>query len=234
MKILNPEKNRISCYSIRRLPLLVLLACSAFFPVSCSKTVSVYSPPPFDLNRYERLGIITFTDNADPSVSSYATEQFQNQIHSAQPGIPILQIGNQREVLGSVHAGRLDYEAIKKIGRKYDVPAVFCGNLQYSDIETDVRLKSLRDLNADVNATLHATLSVQLYETGGGASIWSDSVSWKRKLGEIGINKRGNVHAGMKGYHDAYRKLIPDMTYDVTREFRGRYIQKRVADNGPR
>jgi len=229
MKILN-QGNRMPYNLMRRLLPIVLLGWSVCFTLSCSKTVRVYYPPPLDLSRYERLGIIAFTDNADPSVSSYATQQFQNQIHSAQAGIPVLQMGTEKEVLRSIEADRLDFEAFQKIGRKYNVAAVFNGNVQYSDVETDVRLKSVRDLNADVNATLHATLSVQLYETGGGASVWSNSVSWKRKLGQISVNRSGNVSAGMTGYHDAYRKLIPDMTYDVTRDFRGRYIKEKAAD----
>jgi len=203
-----------------------LLACIAFLTASCSRTVRVYSPPHFDLNGYERLGIITFADNANPSVGSYATRQFQNQIHAAQAGIPILEIGDEAEVLRSIQADRLDYEAFRKIGRKYNVAAVFYGKVEYSDIQTDVRLNSIRDLNAKVNATLHSTMSAQLYETEGGATVWSDSVSWNRKLGGVSVNKTGNVSAGMTGYHDAYRKLIPDMAYDVTREFRGRYVMQ--------
>ena len=219
---------------IGRLLPVVLLIWSVGFTISCSKTVRVYYPPHVDLSRYERLGIIDFNDNADPSVSSYATQQFQSQVHFAQAGIPILQLGTEKEVLSRINVNRLDFEAFQKIGREYNVAAVFYGSVLYSDIETDVRLKSLRDLNANVNATLHANMSAQLYETDGGATVWSDSVSWQRKLGGISVNKTGNVSAGMTGYHDAYRKLIPDMTYDVTKEFRGRYIQEKIADNGPR
>jgi hypothetical protein len=211
----------------------LLIAC-VLFTASCSKTARVYYPPNFDLNRYERLGIISFADNAKPSVSSYATQQFQDQIHSAQTGTPILQLGDEKEVLRSIDSDRLDFKAFQKIGRMYDVAAVFCGNVLYSDIKADVQLKSLRDLRTDVNTTLHATLSVQLYETAGGAAVWSDSVSWKRRLGAISADKQGNVSAGMSGYHDAYRKLIPDMAYDVTREFRGRYVQEKIADNASR
>ncbi len=226
-----------SCRSypyIRRLLPIVLLISSVCFTISCSKTARVYYPPHIDLSRYDRLGIINFTDNADPSVSSYATQQFQSQIHSAQAGIPILQIGSEEEVLRRIKADRLDFEAFQKIGREYNVTAVFCGSVQYSDIETDVRLNSIRDLNANVNATLHATMSAQLYETDGGATVWSDAVSWRRKLGGISVNKTGNVSAGMTGYHEAYKKLIPDMAYDITNEFRGRYIRETIADNRPR
>jgi len=228
------QVKRISRHCFIRLLAAGLLACSFCLTLSCSKTVRVYSPPHFDLNRYERLGIITVADNADPSVGSYATQQFQNNIHAAQAGIPVLEIGDEAQVLRSIGADRLDFEAFREIGRKYNVAAVFYGKVEYSDIETDVRLNSIRDLNAKVNATLHATLSAQLYETGGGATVWSDSVSWKRKLGEISVNKAGNVRAGTAGYHDAYRKLIPDMAYDVTREFRGSYVTQKLADNGPR
>jgi hypothetical protein len=230
MKILKSANDR-TCLFIHRSLTIGLLACGICFTTACSKTVRVYQEPSVDLNRYERLAIIAFTDNADPSVSSYATQQFQDQIHAAQGGIPILQIGSENEVLRSVGANRLDFEAFRKIGRKYNVTAVFFGDILYSDIETDVKLKSIRDLNANMKATLHATMSVQLYETDGGATVWSDSVSWKRNLGAISVNKRGDVSGGMKGYHDAYRKLIPDMTYDVTRAFRGRYIQQQIADN---
>lgn len=233
MKKQNPGKSRTYSIMHRLLP-IVLLVCSVCFAISCAKTVRVYSPPPFDLGGYGRLGIIDFTDNADPSVSAYATQQFQDQVHSAQTGIPILQMGTEKEVLRRIHADRLDFKAFQKIGREYNVAAVFCGNVLYSDIQTDVRLKSVRDLRANVNATLHATLSAQLFETDGGAAVWSNSVSWNRKLGQINVNRRGNISAGMRGYHDAYRKLIPDMAYDVTREFRGRYTLQRIADNGAR
>jgi len=133
-----------------RQSLILLWIC--FSAISCSKTVRVYHPPHFDLTRYECLGIIAFSDNADPSVSSYATQQFQNQIHSAQAGIPILHLGTENEVLRSVNADRLDFKALQKIGRKYNVVAVFQGSVMYSDIETDLRLKSIRNLKADVDA----------------------------------------------------------------------------------
>lgn len=225
MKILNSRNIYIHNYIS-----ILLLGWIIFFTTSCSKTVSVYYPPHFDLTRYERLGIIAFTDNADPSVSSYATQQFQNQIHSAQAGIPILPLGTEAEVLKSVNADRLDFKTFQEIGRKYNVIAVFHGSVMYSDVEKNVGLNRIQDLNVNVNATLHSTLSVQLNETQDGATVWSDSASWKRELGGVSVNTKGNVSAGMKGYHDAYRKLIPDMAYDVSNSFRGRYVKERVRD----
>lgn len=206
----------------------LLLSLMVFFVASCSTTVKVYQPPRLDLAQYGRLGLITFSDNAPSSVAAYATEQFQNQIQSAQAGIPIVELGTEEKILQKIGSGQLDPEAMQKIGQRYKVSAVFVGKVVYSDVETDVKLEDIMELKADVNSTLNATLSVKLFETEGGATIWSNSTSWKRKLGKVSIDRNTGVSVGTKGYDDAYKKLIPDMVWDVTHDFRGRYVKKRV------
>lgn len=208
---------------------LMLVMAFTFF-ASCAKTVNVYHPPRLDLTRYGRMGMITFNDNAQPSVAEYATQQFQNQIHSAQVGIPIVQLGTEAAVLNSIGSNRLDQEALVKIGERFKVSAVFTGEVIYSDVETNVNVQDILDLKASADATLHATLSVNLFETEGGATVWSNSTSWKRKLGNVSVNGNTGISIGTKGYEDAYRKLIPDMVYDVTGDFRGRYIRERVSE----
>lgn len=205
-----------------------MLAVAILFLVSCAKSVNVYHPPRLDLTRYGRMGMLTFNDNAQPSVAEYATEQFQNQIHSAQVGIPIVQLGTEATVLNSIGSNRLDQEAMAKIGERFKVSAVFTGEVVYSDVETNVNLQDILDLKASADTTLNATLSVKLFETEGGATVWSDSTSWKRKLGNVSVNGNTGISIGTKGYEDAYRKLIPDMVYDVTGDFRGRYVKERV------
>jgi len=214
------------CFRI--FPGVIMLAVAILFLVSCAKSVNVYHPPRLDLTRYGRMGMITFNDNAQPSVAEYATEQFQNQIHSAQVGIPIVQLGTEATVLNSIGSNRLDQEAMAKIGERFKVSAVFTGEVVYSDVETNVNLQDILDLKASADTTLNATLSVKLFETEGGATVWSDSTSWKRKLGNVSVNGNTGISIGTKGYEDAYRKLIPDMVYDVTGDFRGRYVKERV------
>ena len=195
---------------------------------SCSRTVRVYHPPCLDLTQSGRLGMITFSDNAQPSVAEYATEQFQNQIHSAQAGIPIVELGTKEDVLKSIGSNQLDPEALQKIGKKYKVSAVFVGSVVYSDVKTDVNLEDLAEFKASLNTTLNATLSAKLIETEGGATIWSNSTAWKRKLGKLRVGEDTGVSVGTRGYDDAYRKLVPDMVYAVTSDFRGRYVNERV------
>ncbi len=205
-----------------------LLATAIFFSASCSRTISVYYPPRLDLAPYGRLGMITFSDNAQPSVAEYATEQFQNQVHAAQMGIPIVELGTEEAVLKHVRSDRLDSEAMKKIGQEYDVSAVFHGSVVYSDVKPNVTVKDITKFRASVDATLHATLSVKLIETEGAATVWSDSTSWQRKLAKVRVDENAGISVGTQGYDDAYRKLIPDMVHDVTRDFRGMYVKERV------
>ena len=199
--------------------------------VACSHTIKVYQPPSMDLSQYGRLGMITFSDNAPRSVAAYATEQFQNQIQSAQKGTPIVELGTEESVLAGIGAKELDLNAMRKIGQKFNVSAVFVGKVDYSEVNTKVSLEDITRLKANVNATLNATLSVKLYETEGGATIWSNSTSWKRKLGKVSIEKNVGVSIGTRGYDDAYKKLIPDMVWEVSQDFRGRYVKKRVKNN---
>lgn len=193
-----------------------------------TETVVVNHPPRLDLFPYKPIGVIAFTDNAVPSLGQYATEQFQNRIHAAQTGLPLLYLGSQSEVLSSVGMRELNFEAYRKIGERYNVAAVFSGDLTYEEIDTDFNLKSIADLKADVSQVLHATLAVRLYETQSGASVWSDSARWKRKLSTMNFNTEQGVSVDADGYRDAYRQLIPDMIEDVTRVFRSYSTREKI------
>jgi hypothetical protein len=213
--------------------LRMLLSCllsvtTLFFIASCTKTVRVSEPPRVDLTHIGRLGLITFSDNAKPSVADYATGQFQDQIHSAQALIPIVEIGTKKDVLKSIGLKQLDSAATRKIGEKYHVSALFIGDLVYSEVKPHVNLNDLVNLKANVSETLNATLSVKLIETEGGATVWSNSTSWKRKLGGVSVSEDTGISIANSGYEDAYRKLVPDMVYDITRDFRERYVRKEV------
>lgn len=223
---------KMKCYSrngFLRLFLTCFLSGAAiFFIASCTQTVKVHQPPRVDLAQFGRLGLITFSDNAQPSLADYVTGQFQDQIHSAQAVIPIVELGTKKNVLKSIGSNQLDSAAMEEIGKKYNVSALFIGDLVYSDVKNDVNLKDLAAFKASVSATLNATLSVKLIETEGGATLWSESTSWKRKLGGVSVSKDAGISIGNRGYNDAYKKLVPDMVYDVTRDFRGRYVRKPV------
>jgi hypothetical protein len=207
------------------LSLLTLL-----FFTSCASTVSVYYPPRYDLAQLGRLGIITFSDNANPSVADYATQKFQNELQTAQVGIPFIELGTEEKVLKSIGSDQLDMDAYRKIAQKYKVAAVFSGSVIYSDVKTDIKIEDITRLAGSVKNVLNGTLSAKLVEAESGATLWSDSTSWKRKLGGVSVDKNAGVSVGVNGYDDAYKKLVPDMAHDIINIFRGHYVKERVKE----
>ncbi len=79
------------------------------------------------MKAYETTGIIEFASNADANINQYATQQFQQQLQSAQPGTRLIELGARESVLAAVGAKQLDADAIKKIGQKYGVTAIVHG-----------------------------------------------------------------------------------------------------------
>src|SRR3954468_2457870 len=98
-----------------------LAGCSG----SGSHLVDVDVPPRFDVAALGPVGLIEFTSNADADVDRYATQQFQQRLLRAQPGTRIVDLGTMQSVLAAVGSTRLDSEAARKIGKKYQVAGVF-------------------------------------------------------------------------------------------------------------
>src|SRR5712691_191348 len=109
-----------------------------------SNYVTVRVPPEVDLRSYETIGIIEFGSNADAAINRYATERFQSSVQSAQPGTRLVELGTAESVLAAIGARQLDADAIKKIGTRFGVAAVFEGNIKFS--EPKVNLRGIADL----------------------------------------------------------------------------------------
>lgn len=194
----------------------------------CAKTALVFVPARFDLMGYREIGIINFKSNVDSSVDIYATQQFQEYTQAAQLNTSFIELGSMEKILSEFGFNQLDARTIRKIGEKYNFSAIFYGDIEYSDVQAKVDLKDLVKLRGSVKTYLYATLSVQLKKTDNGANIWSKSSSFKRSLAKFKYGKDGNISVGMGGYHDAHKKLIPDMINDITRDFRGKYVKQLV------
>jgi hypothetical protein len=94
---------------------------------ACTTTVLVPVSPRMDLKGYGTLGIVEFTSNSDAAINARATRQFQENIQSAQPGTRFLDLGSRESLLAAVGAKQLDVDALKQIGQKYSVDAIFLG-----------------------------------------------------------------------------------------------------------
>ncbi len=202
----------------RTLGLTLLLSLALVWGCS-AKTVLVPVPPRVDLRSYGTLGIVEFASNADRSINAHATRKFQEQVQAAQPGTPFIELGDRDTVLAAVGARQLDADALRKIGEKYNVAAVFLGDIVYSDPKTSVKINDLTKLEGGVRAEVRADISSRLMETRSGASVWSSSAWAKRQIGRITVSAERGV-SGEASNSNPREEMIPSLAYHLTHDFR--------------
>ena len=191
-----------------------------------TRTIKIFVPSSIVLKEYGTIGIIDFDSNADYTINKYATQLFREYVQKAQPGVPFLELGTQREVLANIGATQLNAQTIQKIGEVYHVDAVFIGDLIFSAVKTDFDISQALHLKASMKTSMDATLTVRLELVRNGATVWSRSSSYARTLSRLGIQKGSVSYSDNSA--DAQRKLLPDMIDEVVCDFRGRYVKQRV------
>jgi hypothetical protein len=185
----------------------------------CSSTVLVSVPPRMDLKSYGTLGIVEFGSNSDGAVNAHATRQFQEQIQTAQPGTRFIELGNREAVLAAVGGRRLDVDALRKIGEKYGVAAIFLGDIAYSEPKTDVKVTDLGKLEGGVRAEIKGDISSRLVETRTGASVWSNSAWTRTQIGRLSVSAEHGVSAGLSKSNPR-EEMVPALVYQLTHDFR--------------
>ena len=116
------------------------LMLSAAMLWGCSHTVVVPVPPRMELQGFGTLGIVEFTSNstsastARPRGSSRRTFTRRNQARASWNWDRAKSCWPRWAAASSTRA------ALRKIGEKYGVDAIFIGNVAYSDPRTDVKV----------------------------------------------------------------------------------------------
>lgn len=194
------------------LSLAMLWGCS-------SSTVLMSVPPRMDLKSYGTLGIVEFGSNSDGAINVHATRQFQQQIQAAQPGTPFIELGNREAVLAAVGGRQLDVDALRRIGEKYGVAAIFLGDIAYSEPRTDVKLTDLTKLDGGVRTEIRGDISSRLVETRTGASVWSSSAWARRQIGRLSVSAEHGVSGGVSKSNPR-EEMVPALVYQLTHDFR--------------
>ena len=86
------------------------------------------------------IGVVAFDVQSDEQLPGDITLKFIQHLQSAQPGVPILELGNQANVLREIGFGTLDTEAVKAIGKKYGVDSLLTGTLEVTQSFPDVKI----------------------------------------------------------------------------------------------
>jgi hypothetical protein len=185
----------------------------------CSRTVLVSVPPRMDLKSYGTLGIVEFASNSDRAINAHATRQFQEQIQAAQPGTRFIELGSRDAMLAAVGGRQLDVDALRKIGEKYGVAAIFLGDIAYSEPMTDVKVTDLAKLEGGVRTEIKADISSRLVDARTGASVWSNSAWARRQIGRLSVTAEQGVSVGMS-QSNPRDEMVPALVYQLTHDFR--------------
>jgi hypothetical protein len=213
---------------ILRLALLLPFLSLGVLGCGGSRYVTVRVPPEVDLRTYQAVGIIEFGSNADAAVNRYATQRFQSSVQSAQPGTRLVELGTAESVLAAIGARQLDADAIKKIGTRFGVAAVFDGNIKFSEPKVNVRgITDLATAQGGARAEMRGDMFARLVETKTAASVWSNS-SWATKqLGGVHVSSDGGI-AGTVRTSNPREEMVPDLVREVLTGLRESTARRRV------
>lgn len=200
----------------RRLPLLALAL--PLLLAGCASKPKVLVPPRLDLGAYPTMGIVLFTSNTSGNLDDYATEQFMQALHNAQPGVRILELGTADHVLDEVGHDAFDFEAVRAIGKKWGVDAVFAGHLDVTDVKPRLDLQSMIK-TLRVSADVKAALQARLIEAHGGATVWSRSSSGEAPVAHVRLISGGPVDFGASDPAEAYGRLVQTLVGRVSGDF---------------
>lgn len=206
----------------------LLLSAAILDGCGGSRYVTVEVPPDVNLLSYDTIGIIGIRSNVDEAIDRYATERFQSSVQSAQPGTRLVELGTMESVLAAVGANQLDADALRRIGARYRVAAVFEGQITYA--EPKVNLGGVADLvTAQGGATvqMRGDMFARLLETRTGAGVWSNSSWATRQVGGFSVS-RNHAIAGSMQSSDPRHDMVGVLVHEVTTGLRPTTARRRV------
>ena len=208
-----------------RFPFIILTGFVMLY--GCSHTEKVLLLPKIELKAYRNIGVIEFSTNAENDLRQYVTQNFIQNVQSAQPGTRILELGREKQVLKSVHRRELDLKTIKSIGDEYNVDALILGHLQVSEIKPNVKIFSVPQA-VRAKVYVEAALQTRILETDTGATLWTKANSGKVSVAKLNLAMEGPFDISASDPKEKYGKLVPELVYANTSDFRSRYEYRKV------
>jgi len=201
------------------------LALAGALAVGCSKSApreKAWFPPRVDLARWGTLGLIEFSAAQVQSLGPLASREFLAALQSAQPGTPVLELGDERRVLAERGVDALDPDAIRAIGERHRVDALVVGRLEAKPSAPSFAFdSSARWLTA--SAQLEGTLDARIFDTRTGATVWSTAARANEPLGRVDISSTGVSGLGASSEQEANHRLVRSLVARATADFWGHW-----------
>jgi hypothetical protein len=195
---------------------------------ACGGSHLVLVPPAVDLGAAEPLGLVVFSvQNAKGDLDQIATQVFLQEATRDQK-VPVLELGKMDDVLGKIGLKALDPEASRAIGERFKVKAFFVGDIRISKVKPQVDLSGVLNGNLRVRASMDIAVTGRLLSTETGATLWTNSAALGGTLGLLNVGPDGVPYFGMRDKDEATMKLLRELMYELTWDFR--QTTRRVKD----
>ncbi len=191
--------------------LLLLLSCVACGGSRAPARQRVLDPPRLDLKPYGQVGLVLFTvEGAKGSLNELATQRFSEYVLAAQPGVEVLELGAADSAA-----------AAQAMGAARGVPVVFYGHLKVSKVTPSGGLHGFN--LPHLEATVSAELSVGLFSTKSGGTLWRSSGTASEKVGGLAL-VGGEPYFAAKDPNKAYTHLVDNLVNYVTYDLRSTWV----------
>jgi hypothetical protein len=195
---------------------------------ACSHYVSVRNPPVIDLRTYNAVAVLEFPVLGLAHKSPQeVTRRYLAMLYGAQPGVKVLEIGDELQVLAELGLRKLDPEAIRLIGQKYGVDAVLTGEMSVTEMTPSVSVgQNLTSFHA--SAKVQGELNAKVRETAVGATAWANGAHGTWTLGGFSVNEKGLTNVGVSDIDAKYEAMLADLLNVATQDFRPTYSRQKV------
>ncbi len=206
----------------------LLAAALVLLLAACSKSVVVTVPPKVDLKSFPTVGVIEFDVEGTFPLRDDVTHRFLATAQAAQPGVRLLELGTEKEVLAAVGHHQLDFRAVRAIGQEYGVAALLTGQMTVSAVQPSFSVSQATLASLKAQALVNAGLRAKLQETAAGATVWTNGAHGKWSVGGINLDANGASSFGFSDPGQKYEKMLSDLVNVATNDLRPTYERRRV------
>lgn len=175
-------------------------------------------PPRVDLHAFGAIAMVDFSP-PDPNGSNLqAGREFLAVVQSAQPGVPILELGDRNRVLADVGHGVLEADAIRAIGARHRVDALVVGNFEARQVRPSFRLGAFAE-SVSASAQVDGALTVRIYDTHTGATLWSTAAHGRESIANMTVANGDLAGVGATDPRAAEARLARGLVHEATHDF---------------
>jgi hypothetical protein len=202
---------------------LSMLILFAMIMVGCAPKVMI--PPKIDLSKYEKIGLLELNSNSEGNLTPYLTERLLQSILEDQPGIMVVELGREEDLLYQLGFQTMTPDAIRAIGDNYNIKTILSGIIDFTSPATSVDFSGgLKSMS--VTSSVSAMLTLKMRDSASGVTVWSGSSRAEREISDAGFFG-GTFHFDAENPEKAYGKLADKLVRDVTKDFRVTYERRR-------